>query len=202
MGLPTRPGGTSATPARVRKCGGRGVTRVSPGEASSDRRPSWPSGRGFGALSGVFPHWTGVATPSCAPNPRPVPRTRVQTVRTERGVGVVGQRLESAAGCLLHRWVPPAPWGAVGTQPKVLGATTGAQRSRRCSAHPSRPPTGPSTPAPAETRTNRKRPISPGMTSEHPSSQAGGARPGRRRAAREGLGDRLFLCQQIRRPRR
>ena len=74
------------------------------------------------------------------------------------GGDAIGGLVMGLVGCVLHRWLPPAPWGAVGTHPKVLRATSSAQRSRRCSAHPSRLPTGPSTPAPADTRTNRKRP--------------------------------------------
>ena len=64
-------------------------------------------------------------------------------------MGVVGQRLESAAGCLLHRWVPPAPWGAVGTQPKVLSAAAGAPRTRR-DRRPGHRPQRQQTPEPTE----------------------------------------------------
>ena len=155
LGLPTRPGGTSATLARVRKCGGRGVNRVSPGESLSDGWPPWHSGRGFACLTGVLPVTTGAVTPSCAPNPRHDPRTRVvspeppyrQAGREEHDVGVAGDaaplestwrpseaspdRLEHpVAGCSRRLGVLSMVWGCSGR--------LGALSTRGPSASPTR----------------------------------------------------------------
>ena len=53
------------------------------------------------------------------------------------GGDAIGGLVMGLVGCVLHRWLPRAPWGAVGTQPKVLRATTSADGNRRCWERPS-----------------------------------------------------------------
>ena len=52
--------------------------------------------------------------------------------RSGRSLEAVTSGARGTGGDILHRWLRLAPWVAFSPRPKVLGATTGAQGTRRC----------------------------------------------------------------------
>ena len=120
-----------------------------------------PSGRGLPPLDGGNGPVLCPEPPSCAPNPRHDPRTRVQASRAERGVGVIGDAAPSASawspprgasctgGCLQHRGVRWERSRRCSAQPAVRGAAAGAPRTRR-DRRPDHRPQRQQTPEPTE----------------------------------------------------
>ena len=86
-----------------------------------------PSGRGLPPLDGGNGPVLCPEPPSCAPNPRHDPRTRVQASRAERGVGVIGDAAPSASA-----WSPPRGASCTGGRLQHRGVRW--ERIRRCSA--------------------------------------------------------------------
>ena len=120
-----------------------------------------PSGRGLPPLDGGNGPVLCPEPPSCTPNPRHDPRTRVQASRAERGVGVIGDAAPSASawspprgasctgGCLQHRGVRWERIRRCSAQPAVRGAAAGAPRTRR-DRRPDHRPQRQQTPEPTE----------------------------------------------------